>query len=74
MSVNEYFYKGVNIILQVSGEREYKFTGFVFFDNGNGVTTERVTGGNTMFASREEAFKYGSQYISWVVDNNLLLN
>ena len=74
MTVNEFFYKGINIIVQVFGEQQFGFRGFVFYDDGNGITSERITGGNYSFSNREEAFKYGSQYIRWVVDNNLHLN
>lgn len=72
MSVNEFFYKGISVIMQVYGDREFTFRGFMFFDNGNGITSERITCGKVAFASREEALKCGSQYIRWVVDNNLL--
>lgn len=72
MSVNEFFYKGFNIILQVYGEREFVFRGFVFYDDGNGMTSERVTCANAIFANKEAAFMNGFEYVKNVVDNNLL--
>ncbi len=73
-AVQEYFYNGIDIILQVYGEEGFSFRGFMFFDTGNGVTTERVSGDNKTYRTVEDALAHGFEHIKQYLDGNLTLN
>lgn len=73
MSVQEFWYKGVNVILQVFGDDRFCFRGVLFFDTDSGVTTERVLS-DAVYPTKDEAFQSGFEHVKKFVDENLTLN
>jgi hypothetical protein len=73
LSVHEFWYKGVSVILQVFGEHEYCFRGFMFIENDGELTTEKVLG-DMAYPTKDAAFQSGLEHVKKYVDDNITLN
>lgn len=74
MSVKEFFYEGLEIILQVYDEQGFLFKGIIFLDTEHGVVTERIAGNNKAYQTMEDAFQNGFEHAKKFVDSGLSIN